>query len=79
MTDRSYPLLVSLLTHTQRLLQAHTKLLVLATDSKGLSDAEVAEHEQVLREVKGVVEAQQRWIAEAEGRAQGSGSDPVVN
>jgi len=62
MTDAALPLLASLLTHTQRQVQAHEKLLIRAARQGGVSPEELAEHEQMLREVRGVVEAQRRWL-----------------
>jgi hypothetical protein len=77
MSDSAYPLLVSLLTHTQRLLQPHAKLLAQAARRGGPSAAELAEHEQMLVEVKAVVEAQQRWLRhiDAPGDRTRNGSD----
>ena len=66
MTGSTYPLLVSLLPHTQPLHQAHAKLLSLVSQDGGLSVAEIAEHEQMLRKVRAVVEAQHRWLADAD-------------
>jgi hypothetical protein len=62
--DPTYPLLVSLLTHTQRLFQAHAKLL--EQSGVRLAEAERAEHERILRDVKAVIEGQSRWLARAD-------------
>jgi len=62
MTDRTYPMLVSLLPHTQRLLRDHATLLERSARQNGLSSSELAEHEQMLTDVRAVVEAQHRWL-----------------
>jgi hypothetical protein len=63
--DPTYPLLVSLLTHTQRLFRAHAKLL--ERSAAGLTEAERTEHARILRDVKAVIDAQSRWLAGTDG------------
>ena len=62
MTGDAYPLLLSLHTHTQRLVQAYERLLTLAAREGCVTTDLLVEHEQMLHEVRGIVESQRRWL-----------------
>jgi len=63
--DEAAALLTALLLHTQRLVKAHTQLVERAAERGALTLSELTEHEELLAEVRGVVEAQRRFLGGA--------------